>query len=337
MTERATTVYRRLFEVRLLHHYWLDDGAAVFDNAPAAGQQARLLAYDARAFLKVRPTRSTDDLLSGFGCIFRATALGFVVAAPKAAAIDQTILLSFAVSVIDSDFFDYTALTLLPRKLYELSDPTDNTPDRATYRFKENVPVLSNLTGATRGSGASPTLFLSRETPAPDATDRVEALVKSGTKLVQLTSDNPGATKQQLGTLAGLPLYVTQADAPPIVTPAGISGAPARGVTLSDDIPDDVFLLIRLSAVRADNGAFSFVDGNGAPKTTPPVYQVRFKNRATFWNYRKKQDGTAVTAEPDALPLTHFGNAGTRQKPSGTVKAEQNGAKITRLVSDIYV
>ncbi|MGR9505549.1 hypothetical protein ACU8MW_17760 [Rhizobium leguminosarum] len=336
MTERATTAYRRLFEVRLLHHYWLDDGVGVFDNSPAAGRQARLLAYDARAFLNVRPTQSTSDLLRGLGCIFRPTALGFVVAAPKGA-IDQTTVLSFAVSVIDSDFFDYTALTLLPRKLYELSDPTDNTPDRATYRFKENVPVLSNLTGATRGSGANTTLFLSRETPAPVATDRVEALVKSGTKLMQLTSDNPGATKQQLGTLADLPLYVNQADAPPIVAPAGISGAPGCGVALSDDIPDDVFSLIRLSAVRADNGAFSFVDGNGAPKATPPVYQVRFKNRATFWSYRKKQDGTAIPVEPEVLPLTHFGNAGTRQKPSGMVKAEQSGAKITRLVSDIYV
>ncbi|MBY5456429.1 hypothetical protein HFO89_08670 [Rhizobium leguminosarum] len=336
MTERATTAYRRLFEVRLLHHYWLDEGARVFDNLPAIGRHARLLAYDARAFLEVRPTRSTDDLLSGLGCIFRPTALGFVVAAPKAAAIDQTTVLSFAVWLIDSDFFNYTALTLLPRKIYELSDPTDNTPDRATYRFKENVPVLSNLTGATRGSGANTTLFLSRETPAPAATDRVEALVKSGTKLVQLTSDNPSATKQQLGRLADLPLYVNQADAPPIVAPAGIGGAPARGVALSDDVPDDVFSLIRLSAVRADNDAFSFIDGNGAPKATPPVYQVRFKNRATFWSYRKKKDDS-ITVESDALPLTHFGNAGTRQKPSGMVKAEQSGAKITRLVSDIYV
>ncbi|AVA23122.1 MULTISPECIES: hypothetical protein [unclassified Rhizobium] len=336
MTERATTAYRRLFEVRLLHHYWLDEGARIFDNLPAVGWQARLLAYDVRSFLEIRPTQSTGNLLRGLGCIFRPTSLGFVVAAPKAAAIDQTTALSFAVSVIDSDFFDYTALTLLPRKIYELSDPTDNTPDRATYRFKENVSVLSNLTGAMRGSGVNATLFLSRETPAPDATDRVEALVKSGTKLMQLTSDNPGATKQQLGTLTGLPLYVNQADAPPIVAPAGISGAPARGVALLDDVPDDVFLLIRLGAVRADNGAFSFVDGNGAPKVTPPVYQVRFKNRATFWSYRKKKDDS-ITVEPDALPLTHFGNAGTRQKPSGTVRAEQSGTKITRLVSDIYV
>ena len=32
MAEHTTSAYRRLFEVRLLHHYWLDDGATIFDK-----------------------------------------------------------------------------------------------------------------------------------------------------------------------------------------------------------------------------------------------------------------------------------------------------------------
>ncbi len=129
-----------------------------------------------------------------------------------------------------------------------------------------------------------------------------------------------------------------QADAPVIVPPAGLVGAPARGVRLSADVTDDVFALIRLQAVRADNDAFSFVDGAGALKDPAPVYEVRFKNRSTLWTYRSKTTGGVDSTEANPLPLTFFGNAGTKQKPSrGFVKAETSGSRITRLISEIYV
>jgi len=31
MAERIINGYKRLFEARLLHHYWLDEGATLFD------------------------------------------------------------------------------------------------------------------------------------------------------------------------------------------------------------------------------------------------------------------------------------------------------------------
>jgi hypothetical protein len=131
---------------------------------------------------------------------------------------------------------------------------------------------------------------------------------------------------------------VHQADAPAIVPPAGLVGTPARGVRLTADVGDDVFALIRVTAVRAGDAAFSFVDGAGAAKSEAPVYQVRFKNRTTVWSYLDKRTGAPVSVEASALPLTYFGNAGTKQKPSeGVVKAEKSGNKITRLVSEIYV
>lgn len=161
----------------------------------------------------------------------------------------------------------------------------------------------------------------------------------SGTALLQLTSDAPNATMQQLLAQASdFPVFVHQADAPPIVPPEGIVGAPARGIRLSADVPDNVFTLISLTAVRADDTAFSFVDGAGGAKASAPVYQVRFKNRSTFWTYRDKRTGVLGSPEASPLPLTFFGNAGTRQKPSrGHVKAEMSGARIARLISEIYV
>lgn len=48
--------------------------------------------------------------------------------------------------------------------------------------------------------------------------------------------------------------------------------------------------------------------------------------------------GALKSTEPAPLPLTYFGNAGTKAKSSaGFIKAETSGAKINRLVSEIDV
>jgi hypothetical protein len=336
MSERMTSGNKRLFEVRLLHHYWLDEGATVFDQiADQARQSTRLLTYDMRPFLAVRPTPKTAVGLRSFRCLFRETALGCVVLAPDGAIIPPDTVFEFIVTARHGSLYDYTSLTLRPQKIHELF----NTVDGVTYRYKENVPVLSNLTGTTRGTGLNSSLFLSSEIPTQGADDQIESLVLSGTALLQLTSDSPSATTQQLNAQAtDLPAYVHQGDAPDIVAPPGLAGAPARGVRLSADVADDVLALLGLTAVRPSDAAFSFVDGTGAAKGVAPVYQVRFKNRSTVWTYRNKRTGAVDSTEANALPLTYFGNAGTKQKPSeGFVKAEKSGTKITRLVSEIYV
>ena len=334
MTERTTTSWNRLFEVRLLHHYWLDDGATVFRQTPAATQDQRLLNYDVRPILAVVPTASTQTVLANLRCVFKPTGLGFIVGAPGGTAIAANTVLSFIVSVTDGYFFDYTALTLRPQAIHSAFDPSDNSPGRVVYRYKENVPVLSNLTGTARGA----TLFLSAGIPAQSGGEPAEALVLAGAALAQFTGDDPAPTQQINSDANNQPVFVNQADAPVIVPPAGVTGAPPSGVELTDDVTYNVFALITFTAVNAGNAAFSFIDGAGAAKTPSPVYQVRFKNRSTFWTYLDKQTGAVKSTEAAPLPLTYFGNAGTKQKPSrGLVKPVENAGKITQLVSEIYV
>lgn len=194
--------------------------------------------------------------------------------------------------------------------------------------------MLSNLTGTTGGAGA---LFLSAGIPPQAGGEPAEALVLSGAALAQFTGDDPAPTQQIDANANNEPVFVNQGDAPVIVPPPGVTGAPARGVELTDDVTDNVFALIALTAV-AGNAAFSFVDGAGAALTPSPVYQVRFKNRSTLWTYLDKQTGAVKSTEAAPLPLTYFGNAGTKQKPSrGLVKVVLNAGKITQLVSEIYV
>src|SRR5262245_29204304 len=295
MAERIIKGYNRLFEVRLLHHYWLDEGTTVFDLIPdQAKKDARLLQYDVRSLLTVAPTAATTKTLSGFGGLYKITALGCIVAVPGEAIIPADALLEFVVTVQNAAVFNYTALTLRPQQIYEFYHQLDNT----IYRYKENVPVLSNLTGAARGTGSNKALFLSTEIPALAPDDRVESLVRSGNALLQLTGDQPGASIQQLNAIAmNLPVFVHQGDVPVIIPPPGLIGAPARGVKLSRDIADNVFVLIRLSAVRVDDSDFNFIDLDGHAKTPHPVFQVRFKNRSTIRQYFNKNTGSVTSTE----------------------------------------
>jgi hypothetical protein len=200
--------------------------------------------------------------------------------------------------------------------------------------------VLSNLSGAARTLGGTRHLFLSTDYPA-GVGDRVEELVVSGGQLRQLTSDPPAPTVQQLGPTADVPVYVHQDDAPVLVAPVGATGVPARGIELTDDVPSDVLAMLRLSPVRADDEDFSFADATGRPRPQGPVLEVRLKNRATTWRYRRAGDGSVVSTEGQPLPLTYFGNAGAKRKPAdGPIEVERDPdspARVVRLVSEIFV
>ena len=337
MIETIKRSYKLLFEVRLLHHYWLDEGSTVFDlMTDIAKKGARLRAYDRRPFLEVTPTGATAKGLQALNCVYKDTAQGFLVATAGTQVIPDDALFEFIVTVNHSDFFNYTALTLAPQKISGFYSQAEDK----VYRYKENVPVLSNLTGASRGAGSNKTLFLSSRYTALRPIDKVESLVVIGGALAQLTSDPPNPTTQQIGAQAShLPVFVHQDDVPAIVAPAGIAGAPERGIQLSGDSPDSVFALIRLSALRADDNDFSFIDGNGLAKKHYPVFQVRFKNRSTIRRYINTRTGAVVLTEPGPLPLTYFmAPTETKQKPSEHwVTTEKSGTKITRLISEIFV
>lgn len=308
----------------------------MFDLIPTQAQRdKRLLSYDVRSFLAVAPTDETAKALQGLGGVYRRSALGCIVAVPVSTVIPADAMFQFVVTVQSAAAFDYTAFTLRSWRIFEIY----HQPERRTYRYKENVPVLSNLTGASRGAVPNRDLFLSKEIPALAADDQVESLFLSGNALLQLTGDQPGAATQQLNAQAtNLPVFVHQGDVPVIVPPAGLGGAPSRGIMLSGDVPDPVFALIRLSALRADDDSFSLIDGDGHAKAHHPVFQVRFKNRSSIWKYIDKSTGAVSSTSGKPLPLTHFGNAGARQKPSeGLVKVVKSGGRITQLVSEVFV
>lgn len=331
MAELIRNEYVKLFEIRLFHHYWLDDGSTIFDAFSGERKERRLALYDIRDFLTIAPTSCTAKAIKGLRYINKETTLGCIMLVPENSRIPDDTVFEFAVTIRDNAFFDYTALTLKNQKIHEFF----YKPEEKKYRYKENVPLLANKTGMLQGG----MLFLSKEISDSAAGASVEALYKSDSALMQLTSDQPGAGTQQLNAdAANMPVYCHQDDVPAIVPPAGLSDTPERGILLTDDIPDNVFLLLRLETMREEGGDLSIVDIKGKPKATSPVFQVRFKNRSTYWQYLNKATGAVGFTEADPLPLTYYDNAGTGQKPSeGPVKIEKSGDRVSRLVSQIFV
>ncbi len=372
MSERITYTYNRLFEVHLFHHYWLDDGMTCFDLITDKKKKARhLLMYDVRSFLVVTPTAATTKTLRALRCVFKNTAFGFIVGVPEKIVIHDDTIFEFIVTVLNADFFSYTTLTLNPQRIYEPKDKSK----KKIYRYKENVPVFSNLTGSIRTPvGSDKMLFLSKEIPDsndnPNRTNiapnnKVECFFidkdadnPNKDTLYQRTSDYLSDTKK-LGEKEMLPVFVNQADVPDLTAPIDIDEIeemPKRGIRLTEDIPDNVFALIHLYTLNKSKNDFSFTDDIGHAKPTFPVYQIRFKNRMTYWYYYDKNDlahySDKVDLKPflplqNPLPLTFFGNARDdtetdKKKPlhkpsEGLVKAEKNGDKITKLVSEIFV
>lgn len=339
MTERSTTRFARLFEVRILHHYWLDQGATEFGSiANADLATSRLLTYDARKFVRVEPSGQTSDFVAGLRGVFKQTGLGFGVGVPDDTSVPLDALFEFHLTAIAPDYADYTALSLRSRQLVDVVDPA--TGDK--HRYRSNVPVLSNATGASRGTGANRRLFLSTEYVNGAANgDGVEALVRSGSNIRELTGDPPGAPFHVLGAQGALPVYVHQGDAPPIVPPAGSVGAPARGVEVTADMPETVTAVVRLVPRHDTADHFSFANANGTVRTPSPVYELHFRNRWTTRRYRDPRNGAVVDTDANPTPLTYFGNAGAKHKPTpDAIDVEHdnsNPPKVTRLISDIYV
>lgn len=381
MAEQIVNGYKRLFEVRLLHHYWLDEGAKIFDLLPKDDiernalptplereqptRERRLLNYDVRPFLSVVPTATTEQRLKGLRCVFKATALGLVVAVPKDVPIPDNTLFEFVVTVRNADFFNYTALTLRKQKIHELYHQAEDK----TYRYKENVFLFSNETGTSKSLHVSPSLptgedvrFLSRPIPAfiGTATYQIESLVGA---LHQALVDLPTAAPPSAGwsTIADptkQPIYAHQDDAPAIVFPSGLTNVPQRGVELTPDLPDDLFALIRIKTLVPTNNPFSLLLTTNLAPPAPsvlrsPIFEIRFKNRSTVWKYYNKTTQVAESNSGGLFPLTYSGNAYVKANPDPTptftrrqppsvasikVTPDTNDpSKITELISEIFV
>lgn len=155
--EKFRTGYETLFEVQLLHRYFLNVGLTEFDLAPETpAVKAARRAYDVRQWLRLEPSAATQELLRNQRLLFRPTPEGFrVLVAVKLnpatqlpvpfIALPPSLNFNFLAHHADPDFFLYTDGTV---EQVNVLMPSEDNPGG-------QVAVFSN-TGAALVQGAEP-------------------------------------------------------------------------------------------------------------------------------------------------------------------------------------
>jgi hypothetical protein len=113
MSERISYQYKPLVEVRIFHHYWLDDGNTLFDSVILDPYKQPLADYDVRKFLAIIPTATTEKKLKGLSAVFKPTALGFVVLIPEHIIIPDDAFFEFVITVTSLGSVDIYSLCQL--------------------------------------------------------------------------------------------------------------------------------------------------------------------------------------------------------------------------------
>ncbi len=127
-------LYKRLFEVNLLHDYYLisSDGISFFEK-PKAEKEALIKnminqqAYNVADFLEIQPTEATKKTLSEFKLIYKTTTLGFLIGIEvreelKLGAkvykprfkLPDTLSLTFSIRIAVANFLSMTNISMRP-------------------------------------------------------------------------------------------------------------------------------------------------------------------------------------------------------------------------------
>lgn len=331
MADKITQRYTPYFSVLVFHHYFLDDGRKVF-LFDETKKQPELSDYDVRKFLKITPTPTTATLLKNTKAIFKATSVGFMVLAPVGTSFKES--LEFVIVPTDPLFVNYTAHTLRGQPVKTYSYKKEN--EVHTFRVKQNVFELTNK-GKT-------SLNLSEPPKQVVGSVFAENLFEIAGELLQATQDDADAStfkNIEKPLNESLPIFVNQNDIPDTIitfveavqTTDGSTvwvskSETIRGIQLPEGFPTDVFIWLKINPTTAHFGGSS-----------PPIFKIHLKSRATFWYYFEKATGAYKPESPDYWsPLTLRGKRTNKRQPTPdviTVKKGDENDKIIKLISEI--
>lgn len=144
--------YKTLFEVKLLHHYYLNKSDQTFDLMSKQDQDMLMNLYNISDFVEIAPSDSTASLLKGIHCIFKITQQGFQVYIQAkevertennkiikeycpAIDLDNTLNLTFTIRFTYSVFSNYSIVPLSISKgeKYILANVTTDKPKIFPY------------------------------------------------------------------------------------------------------------------------------------------------------------------------------------------------------------
>ncbi len=174
-----TNYYKTLFDLRILHHYFLDEDNKKYEESGNSDEQERFdenrQKYDLSNFMIIRPTERTQKLLRGYKAHFQQYKDGFRVGLKALAppppppedttpppvapfiAFDSNFYLDFTMEIKDKFFENYTRIEWDKNGLIYLSnlDPvaytpgSEDEPPAVTVSFSRISQYETNAAGTT--------------------------------------------------------------------------------------------------------------------------------------------------------------------------------------------
>jgi len=113
------TTYKQLFEIQLLHNYFLNDGINIFLSMNDTDQKQQLKLYDISEFIEITPSQDTLEKMAGHRIVFKQHKSGFSAYCKIANNTQSTpfvklpdnLSLKFVIKLKDAFFSNYTKLT----------------------------------------------------------------------------------------------------------------------------------------------------------------------------------------------------------------------------------
>ncbi len=109
-----TITYKPLFEVNILHQYYLNKGALEYDSMSETEQNKQLINYNFSNFFSVLPSAESYQKLKGHNMVFKTSNTGLMVWVKVSAdnvpfiEIEDTLELTFLLKVNYHTFFNFT-------------------------------------------------------------------------------------------------------------------------------------------------------------------------------------------------------------------------------------
>ena len=367
-----TTKYKKLFEVQIWHHYFLNNGNTHYEDMSADDQLKMLRQYDVRNIFYLLPTKDTIQNLNDNRLKLIDTSTGFIVVTPTSPsdpsnpAVDlKSGKFIFALYPRDHKFLNFTNL---PLEFRLHNDPKKNDVLRGYYfSNKAQNKVSSHLNLSAPISNFQPNgnyemgtitsfngkTYEAREhiqnSPNPTAANSGWIEIKtlgyvSSSDIIRLrqgivnyvftapnitadisVEDENGQVIQIKNELFELVDKVTFTSSPDEMEKAiHISHLPPGKYNLkvanigNTYVETQTFFYhpqiafskpfgvieIHIQSVGSD---YDLLTGGGTLKQ--PVYDIRFQNRYTKWNYMDKKglSSVVVTGANQPLPFTDFG------------------------------
>lgn len=120
--------YGLLFEVKLLHNYFLNNGEETFTSMSAAKKEKMLQQFSTDAFITITPTLETNTVLKNYKMVFKKTKTGFSVyikvkdESEPFIKVPVNLNLKFLIKINDYQFENYTNLDFAFTQAYLFSN-----------------------------------------------------------------------------------------------------------------------------------------------------------------------------------------------------------------------